>query len=117
MTPEELHLKLLRLLEEDSTRSQRELARALDISLGGTNHALRALLDRGLVKVHNFRRSDNKRAYLYKLTSSGLREKAHLAYHLLQRKRAEHEALMQESERLRVEAQTGSPRPKAPDAE
>ena len=116
MTPEELHLKLLRLLEEDAKRSQRELARALDISLGGTNHALRALLERGLVKVHNFRRSDNKRAYLYKLTPTGLQEKARLAYHLLQRKRAEHEALMQEIERLRVEAQTGAPDPKVPDA-
>ena len=116
MTPEELHLKLLRLLEEDSTRSQRELARALDISLGGTNHALRALLERGLVKVHNFRRSDNNRAYLYKLTPTGLQEKARLAYHLLQRKRAEHEALMQEIGRLRVEAQTGAPDPKGPDA-
>jgi MarR family transcriptional regulator, temperature-dependent positive regulator of motility len=106
LPPEELHLKLLRLLEEDPTRSQRELARALGISVGGTNHAVRALLAQGLVKAQNFRRSRNKRGYLYVLTPSGLQEKARLTYHLLQQKRAEHEALMGEIEELRAEIQS-----------
>ncbi|WP_018862220.1 MULTISPECIES: MarR family EPS-associated transcriptional regulator [unclassified Thioalkalivibrio] len=103
MPSDELHFKLLRLLEEDPTRSQRALARELGISVGGTNHALRALLARGWVKAQNFTRSGNKRGYLYKLTPSGVSEKARLAYYFLQRKRAEHEALMAEIEQLRAE--------------
>ena len=103
MPSEELHLKLLRLLEQDPTRSQRALARELGVSVGSTNHALRALLDRGWVKAQNFTRSDNKRGYLYKLTPSGMHEKARLAYHFLQRKRAEHKTLMDEIEQLRAE--------------
>lgn len=109
MPPEELHLKLMRLLDEDPTRSQRALARELGVSVGSTNHALRALLDRGWVKVQNFRRSDNKRGYLYRLTPSGLQEKARLAWHFLQRKRAEHEALMAEIEQLRAEVRRQKP--------
>ncbi|WP_018140846.1 MarR family EPS-associated transcriptional regulator [Thioalkalivibrio sp. ALJ7] len=105
MSSEEVQLKLLRLLEQDPTRSQRTLARELGISVGSTNHALRALLARGWVKAQNFTRSDNKRGYLYKLTPTGVSEKARLAYHFLQRKRAEHVALMTEIEQLRQEVQ------------
>lgn len=103
MPPEELHYKLMRLLQEDPSLSQREIAHELGISVGGTNHALKALLTRGWIKVQNFQRSSHKRGYLYKLTPRGLNEKSRLAYHFLQRKRAEHAALMQEIEALRAE--------------
>ena len=56
--------------------SQRQLARALGLSVGKTHYALKAVLDRGWVKAQNFRRSDNRSAYLYKLTPNGLQEKA-----------------------------------------
>lgn len=98
--------KLLKLLEANPGLSQRELAREMDISLGSTNYALKALVARGWVKALNFRRSDNKKAYLYKLTPSGIAEKTRLAYHFLQRKRAEHHRLMQEIEQLRTELET-----------
>jgi EPS-associated MarR family transcriptional regulator len=101
----ERHYKLLKLLEDNPGLSQRELARELDISLGSTNYALRALVSRGWVKAQNFRRSDNKKAYLYKLTPSGIAEKTRLAYHFLQSKRVEHERLMQEIEQLRAEVE------------
>ena len=64
----ETHLKVLRLLEENPDITQRELARALGISLGKANYCLKALIDRGWVKVNNFRSSDKKSAYAYLLT-------------------------------------------------
>ncbi|WP_026305955.1 MarR family EPS-associated transcriptional regulator [Thioalkalivibrio sp. ALMg9] len=109
MIEEDLHLKVLRLLEQEPDMSQRQLARSLGLSVGKTHYALKAVLDRGWVKAQNFRRSDNRSAYLYKLTPSGLHEKARLAYALLQRKRAEHKALMTEIEQLRAELQTTKP--------
>ncbi len=103
--------QVLRLLEADPEMSQRQIARALGLSVGKTHYALKALLDRGWVKTQNFRRSDNRSAYLYKLTPGGLQEKARLAYHLLKRKRAEHEALMTEIEQLRTDIQNNGQSP------
>ena len=114
MIEEDLHLQVLRLLEREPDMSQRQLARALGLSVGKTHYALRAVLDRGWVKAQNFRRSDNRSAYLYKLTPNGLQEKAHLAYGLLQRKRAEHETLMDEIEQLRAEVQNAKPADEPP---
>lgn len=109
MIPDELYWRLLGLFHEDPTCSQRALARALGISLGSTNHAVQALLERGWIKVQNFTRSDHKHSYLYLLTPDGLGQKARLAYRLLQRKRAEHQALLAEIEQLRAEVQAVPP--------
>ena len=95
--------RLLRALERDPAISQRDLARQLGLSLGKTNYCLRALIDRGWVKAGNFRRSKHKQRYLYKLTPSGLAEKASVAQRFLQRKIAEHQALHDEIETLRAE--------------
>ena len=100
---EEAHYRLLRLLEQEPKLSQREIAERLGVSLGKVNYCLRALTERGWVKVGNFYRSENKRAYLYKLTPSGLAEKATLALRFLHMKEAEHRALMQEIKSLREE--------------
>ena len=109
MIPDELYWRLLRLLHEDPTCSQRELARALGISLGGTNHAVQALLERGWIEARNFTRSDHQRDYRYRLTPDGLSQKARLADRLLQRKRAEHQALLADIEQLRAEVQAAPP--------
>lgn len=73
--------------------SQRELSDALGVSLGRTNYVLRALVEKGLVKTRNFRRSGNKLGYAYLLTPHGLREKLRLARLFLARKEAEFEEL------------------------
>jgi EPS-associated MarR family transcriptional regulator len=99
----EIHLKLLRYLEANPQVSQRELAEYLGVSLGKTNYCLRALVERGLVKARNFKNNANKRAYLYFLTSKGVREKAQISVQFLQRKIEEHEALRAEIEELRNE--------------
>jgi EPS-associated MarR family transcriptional regulator len=100
---DDLTFRALRHLEANPQLSQRELSRALGISLGRTNYCLRALAERGLVKVRNFRRSNNKRAYAYYLTPAGLEQKARLIARFLQRKEAEYEALQAEIEQLRAE--------------
>ncbi len=113
MTPREAaHYRVLRLIEEQPEVSQRELARALGVSLGKTHYLLKALLDKGLVKADNFRRSDNKLAYAYLLTPSGIAAKLELTRRFLRYKESEYQAAREEIERLRKELDTAA----APDA-
>ena len=100
---DELRLRVLRALEANPELSQRQLAAALGVSLGGVNYALKALVERGFVKADNFRKSGNKVAYLYVLTPQGIAEKGSLATAFLGRKLAEYEVLRQEIEALKGE--------------
>ena len=100
---DELRLRVLRALEVNPELSQRQLAAELGVSLGGVNYALKALIDRGLVKADNFRKSGAKTAYLYVLTPKGIAEKSALATAFLGRKLEEYEVLRQEIESLKGE--------------
>jgi len=100
---EEDHLRVLRLLAAQPEVSQRELAKALGISLGKTNYCLRALLAKGFVKAQNFASSKNKLAYAYMVTPAGLAEKAGLTARFLRRKVAEYDALQREIAALQAE--------------
>ena len=100
---DELRLRVLRALEANPELSQRQLAAELGVSLGGVNYALKALIERGFVKVDNFRRSGSKVAYLYVLTPKGIAEKSSLATAFLGRKLKEYEVLRQEIEALKGE--------------
>ncbi len=93
----------MRLLEAKPDISQRELAEHLGISLGGLNYCLRALADKGLVKMQNFTENPNKLGYVYLLTPKGMAAKAQLASGFLKRKMAEYDALKAEIESLRSE--------------
>jgi len=104
VTPREAaHYRVLRLIEEQPEVSQRELARALGVSLGKTHYLMKALLEKGLVKANNFRRSDNKLAYAYLLTPSGIAAKLELTRAFLHLKEDEYRAAHEEIERLRRE--------------
>jgi EPS-associated MarR family transcriptional regulator len=105
---EESHLKVLQLLESDPSLNQRELSQALGVSLGKTNYCIRALLDKGLIKMQNFRNSDNKLAYAYLLTPAGVAAKAELTRNFLKLKMQEYEHLRQEIERLQKEVEASS---------
>src|SRR5262245_14891481 len=94
----------MRIIEANPTYSQRDIARLVGISLGAVNHCLNALIGVGLVKVRDFRASNNKRRYAYILTPKGAAEKAALAEAFLQRMMREYEALKEEIEALRLEA-------------
>ena len=101
---DETHLKVLRLLESTPNINQRKLAESLGVSLGKTNFCLNALLDKGLVKMENFRTSTRKLNYAYLLTPSGIAEKAILTKRFLKRKVEEYEALKAEIELLKQES-------------
>jgi len=98
-------LGVLRLLEDSPSRSQREVASELGMSLGKVNYLLKALLDKGFVKIQNFRNSSNKRAYAYLLTPEGVAAKTELTKRFLARKITEYDALKLEIERLRRETE------------
>lgn len=103
MLTDEYRYKLLRLLEANPQVNQRELARALGISLGKANYCLNALIEKGLIKARNFTNSKNKRAYMYYLTPRGFQEKTRVTVRFFQRKVAEYETLRGEIEMLRAE--------------
>lgn len=98
-------LRVLRLLDASPSRTQREMAHELDMSLGKANYVLRALLEKGFVKIQNFRKSSNKRAYAYLLTPEGVAAKAELTRQFLARKMEEYDALRLEIDRLRAESE------------
>ena len=100
---EERHLKALRLLDQNPEMTQRELAEALGVSVGAANYCLKALVERGWVKLENFQNNPNKLGYLYLLTPVGLAAKTTLTARFLRRKLAEFEVLKAEIERLKCE--------------
>ena len=100
---QEIHLKVLRHLEENPEVSQRELAEELGISLGKANYCLKALINKGLIKASNFKNNANKRAYLYVLTPKGIETKARVSVRFLRRKIEECDALKLEIEQLKIE--------------
>ena len=102
---DELRLRVMRVLEENPEASQRQIASELNVSLGGVNYCLKALVDRGLVKLGNFAKSDRKIGYAYFLTPEGMTEKAKITARFLKRKMAEYEQLQVEIEQLKAETQ------------
>ena len=93
----------MRILQDNPDLTQRELAEKLGISVGGLNYCLKALMEKGLVKMKNFANSKNKFGYVYVLTPTGMAEKAAITHRFLQRKMDEYEALKAEIEALRAE--------------
>lgn len=106
MTPnQEAHFRVLKALERNPDITQRELAAQLGLSLGKTNFLINALLDKGAIKMENFRRSDTKlKKIAYLLTPSGIAERLQLTQAYLERKRHEYEILRTEIETLEREA-------------
>jgi EPS-associated MarR family transcriptional regulator len=98
---EEMRYKLLKLVDSNPAMSQRRVARELGISLGKVNFCLNALIQAGLIKVANFKNSDNKSGYIYLLTPRGIKEKAQVTARFLQWKIREYEALQAEIEQIR----------------
>ena len=96
---------LLKTLEDNPSLTQRDLAKRLGVSLGKVNFCLNALIEKGCLKVNNFRNSDNKLAYAYLLTPQGVEQKARMTVEFLQIKMQEYERLRTEIEELQREAQ------------
>lgn len=103
ISSEEIHLRVLRFLQKNPHMTQRGLAVELGVSLGRTNYCIRALLERGLIKLQNFQNSRHKLAYSYFLTPAGLAEKSAITARFLKRKLIEYEQLQCEISLLQSE--------------
>ena len=100
---DETRYRLLKFLEQHPDWSQRQIARGMGISLGKVNYCLRALTERGFVKVGRFTSSNNKSAYRYLLTPKGVAEKIQATARFLTHKQEEFEVITQEIATLKRE--------------
>ena len=87
------HFELLRKIKSKPNSSQRELASDLGFSLGKLNYCLKALKEKGLIKIKNFQNNPNKLRYVYILTPKGISEKTKLTLNFMKRKIEEYEEL------------------------
>ncbi len=110
---EEQRLQLMRILSEQSDISQRDLSKAMGISVGKAHYCLQALIEKGHVKADNFRNNPKKRGYLYLITSQGIKEKGQLTLRFLERKQ-QYLQLQQDIAQLRNEiAQSDQQQPES----
>lgn len=100
---QDTYFRVLRMLQDNPDMTQREIAEKLGISTSGLNYCLKALIDKGWVKMQNFSQSKNKFGYIYVLTPQGLAEKMALTSKFLKRKMQEYDALRVEIETLKSE--------------
>ena len=105
---EDTYFRVLRMLQDNPDMTQREIAQSLSLSTSGLNYCLKALIEKGWVKVHNFSQSKNKFGYIYVLTPQGIAEKLALTSRFLNRKLSEYEALKVEIDGLQTEVQTSA---------
>ena len=96
MHQSDLEYQVLEIIEDNPNLTQRQIAKKLGLSLGKTNYLIRALFDKGWVKLRNFRKSNNKIGYLYLLTPSGVTNKTKLTEQFLRRKSQEYARLKEE---------------------
>ena len=89
--------EVLRKIQKNKSSTQRELASDLGFSLGKLNYCLKALRKKGLVKLNNFNRKENKLKYLqYVITPKGISERTKLTINFMKKKMKEYEELKKE---------------------
>jgi|TARA_Y100000816_G_scaffold275814_1_gene244376 EPS-associated MarR family transcriptional regulator len=98
MKNKEDYFKILKNIKNYPNSTQRDLAQKAGISLGKLNYCLNALIDKGLVKINNFKNNKNKINYIYVLTPKGINEKTKLAMAFMKRKMKEYDELKSEFE-------------------
>ena len=108
MSKKQNKFQILKSLERDSHPTQRQLSDDLGVSLGKVNYCLKSLIEKGFIKVNNFRNSNNKTQYSYLLTPKGIEEKAKLTLDFIRIKTQEYDTLKQEIESLKQEAKSMS---------
>jgi EPS-associated MarR family transcriptional regulator len=96
MSKKQNYLDILRSIDKKPTLTQRKMASKLGFSLGKLSYCLKSLQQKGLIKMNNFKRSETKIRYIYKLTPSGISEKTKLTINFMKRKMKEYEELKKE---------------------
>ena len=86
-------LELMHIIEKNSKVSQREISQYSGFSIGKVNYCLKALIDIGFIKIHNFNKSNNKLNYAYILTSKGIAEKTATTKRFIIKKKQEYDKL------------------------
>ena len=109
---EEIRFRVIRAIEANPDITQRQLASELGVSLGQVNYQLRALKEKGLIKLSNFIRSNNKMGYVHLLTPKGVTEKIKLTEEFLIRKKVEFNLIKKELKHLELELSKNSQRRK-----
>ena len=94
------HFDVLRRIQKKPNSSQRELAEGLGFSLGKLNYCLKALQNKGLVKIENFKKNPKKLNYIYALTPKGISEKTKLTLNFMKRKMREYDELKNELKKV-----------------
>ena len=108
---DDLRFRVLKLLQDQPDLSQRELAARLGVSNGKLHYCIKALIEKGLVKLGNFAYSKHHLRYAYLLTPEGIKRKAAMTSDFLKRKVAEYEALQAEIAALQAEGKDGEQSP------
>jgi len=90
------HFSVLRKINNEPKASQRQMAAELGFSLGKLNYCLKALKNKGLIKINNFKENPNKINYIYVLTPKGISQKTKLTLNFMKRKMKEYEELKKE---------------------
>ena len=86
-------LDLMHIIEKDGRVSQRLISQNSGFSIGKVNYCLKALIDIGFIKIHNFNNSNNKLNYAYILTPRGIKEKTAITMQFINKKKQEYEKL------------------------
>ena len=86
-------LDLMHFIQKDGHASQRLIAQKTGFSIGKVNYCLKALVDKGLIKIQNFKNSSQKMNYAYILTPKGIREKKVITKHFINKKKQEYDKL------------------------
>ena len=89
-------LDILRKIDSKKVRSQRQIAKELELSLGKINYCLKELKNKGLLKVKNFAKNPNKSDYIYVLTPKGISEKTKLTINFMKRKMEEYDRIKED---------------------
>lgn len=95
------HFEILRKIQKKPLTNQRIMARELGFSLGKLNYCLKALQEKGLIKIKNFKQNPKKGNYLYILTSAGIKEKTFLTLNFMKKKLKEYDELKNEIEEMK----------------
>ena len=97
---DEIRYKLLKLLKDQPTLTQREMNQQMGVSLGKINFCISALAEKGMIRIERFKNNSNKAAYIYRLTPSGFKELTRLTYSYLHLKLAEYDQIKKEIKSL-----------------
>ena len=89
-------LNIMRKIQNRPELSQRQLAQELGFSLGKINYCINALKIKGLIKISNFKKNNNKLNYFYILTPKGFIKKTNLTLKFMKLKMAEYDELQKE---------------------